>query len=143
MTTYYLRQRIAIRVHGGHQVDVRAVDQPPQIGHPLVVAQQVLGQVDEQLPADGLVAVHVGNVLHRRRQQVPLAGVPRDLQGQQVPALQGTAQVVDARLLGIGLLQSGEQVLKLLLADIVRLLQEGLVLLDDIAAADRCESQGH
>jgi len=49
---------------------------------------------------------------------------------------------MDAGLVGIGLLQSGEQVLQLFLADVVRLLQEGLVLLDDVPCAER-DQHGH
>ena len=35
--------------------------------------EDVLGEVDEELTTDGLVAVHVGHHLHHRTQQLGLA----------------------------------------------------------------------
>lgn len=54
----------AVRVHGGHDVDARAVDELHDgLVALLVLVAQVLGQVDQQLPAHRLVPMHVANVL--------------------------------------------------------------------------------
>lgn len=54
----------AVGVHGGHEVDAGVVDEVDDgLVALLVLVAQVLRQVDEQLPAHGLVAMHVGNVL--------------------------------------------------------------------------------
>lgn len=58
------RQLVAVGVHGGQEVDARGVDQ----GLHALVAQRVLGaqvlrQVEEQLAAQHLIAVHVGDQL--------------------------------------------------------------------------------
>ena len=61
------RQLVAVGVHGGQDVDARAVDQRL---HALVAQRvlgaQVLGQVDEQLAAEHLVTVHVAHQLDLR-----------------------------------------------------------------------------
>ena len=41
----------AVRVHGGHDVDARVVEQPPDVVVRLVVVHQVQDQVQHQLPA--------------------------------------------------------------------------------------------
>ena len=56
-----------VGIHAGHEVDPGAVHE----GLDLLVAgevldAEVLGQVEEELPAQDLVAVHVGNELHLR-----------------------------------------------------------------------------
>lgn len=57
----------AVWVHGGHEVDAGAVDEVDDgLVALLVLIAQVLSQVDEQLPAHGLVAVHVGDVFKLR-----------------------------------------------------------------------------
>lgn len=57
----------AVWVHGGHEVDARVVDEVDDgLVALLVLVAQVLSQVDEQLSAHGLVAVHVGDVLKLR-----------------------------------------------------------------------------
>lgn len=54
----------AVWVHGGHEVDAGAVDEvDDRLVALLVLVAEVLSQVDEQLSAHGLVAVHVANVL--------------------------------------------------------------------------------
>lgn len=54
----------AVWVHGGHEVNAGAVDEVDDgLVALLVLVAKVLSQVDEQLPAHGLVAVHVGDVL--------------------------------------------------------------------------------
>lgn len=54
----------AVRVHGGHEVDPSVVDEVHDgVVALLVLVAKVLSQVDEQLPAHRLVAVHVGDVL--------------------------------------------------------------------------------
>lgn len=57
----------AVGVHAGHEVDPGAVDQVPDV---LVAADvavaEVLRQVEQQLAAQDLVAVHVGDVLDLR-----------------------------------------------------------------------------
>ena len=65
----YLRGGLleTVRVHGGHEVDARVVDQVDDgLVALLVLVTQVLGQVDDQLPAHRLVAVHVADVLELR-----------------------------------------------------------------------------
>lgn len=47
-------------------MDPGVVQQPPDVVVGLVVLDQVEDQVEHQFAADGLVAVHVGNVLHVR-----------------------------------------------------------------------------
>lgn len=57
----------AVRVHGGHEVDAGVVDEVDDgLIAFLVLVAKVLSQVDEQLSAHGLVAVHVGDVLKLR-----------------------------------------------------------------------------
>ena len=57
----------AVWVHGGHEVDAGVVDEVDDgLVALLVLVAQVLGQVDEQLSAHGLVTVHVGDVLKLR-----------------------------------------------------------------------------
>lgn len=57
----------AIRVHGGHEVDAGVVDEVDDgLIAFLVLVAEVLSQVDKQLSADSLVAVHVGDVLKLR-----------------------------------------------------------------------------
>ena len=54
----------SVGVHAGHEVDPGAVDQAPDVlvaGD--VAVAEVLGQVQQQLAAQHLVAVHVGDVL--------------------------------------------------------------------------------
>lgn len=54
----------AVWVHGGHEVDAGAVDEvDDRLVALLVLVAEVLSQVDEQLSAHSLVAVHVANVL--------------------------------------------------------------------------------
>lgn len=57
----------AIGVHGGHEVDAGVVDEvndgPVAL---LVLVAKVLSQVDEQLSAHGLIAVHVGHIFKLR-----------------------------------------------------------------------------
>lgn len=65
----YLRSSFleAVRVHGGHEVDASGVDELDDgLIAFLVLVAKVLSQVDKQLSAHGLVAVHVGNVLKLR-----------------------------------------------------------------------------
>jgi len=72
----YLGQRIAIGIHGGHQVYVRAVDQLAQFGDPFVVPQEILGQVDQELSTHRFVAMHIGNVLDGGREEISRPSVP-------------------------------------------------------------------
>lgn len=54
----------AIWVHGGHEVDAGVVDEVNDgLVALLVLVAEVLSQVDQQLSAHRLVAVHVGDVL--------------------------------------------------------------------------------
>lgn len=100
-TETYLRTSITIRIHGWHQENISAIDQLGHIQNPLVVTQQILSQIDKQLSADSLVAVHIGNILDRWHQQAPLPGVLWDLQRQQTAPFQGTTNVMDTRLFRI------------------------------------------
>lgn len=57
----------AVWVHGGHEVDPSVLDEVDDgLVALLVLVAKVLSQVDEQLSAHGLVAVHVGDVLELR-----------------------------------------------------------------------------
>lgn len=57
----------AVRVHGGHEVDAGVLDEVDDgLVAALVLVAQVLSQVDEQLSAHSLVAMHVGDVLKLR-----------------------------------------------------------------------------
>lgn len=57
----------AVWVHGGHEVDAGIVDEVDDgLIALLVLVAKVLSQVDEQLSAHSLVAVHVGDVLKLR-----------------------------------------------------------------------------
>ena len=55
---------VAVRVHGGQDVDACVVDQPhdPLVSGPILLAQK-LGELNEQLAAEHFVAVHVAHVL--------------------------------------------------------------------------------
>lgn len=58
---------VAVRVHGGQDVDARVVDQPrdPLVSGPILLAHE-LAQLDEQFTAEHFVAVHVPHVLELR-----------------------------------------------------------------------------
>lgn len=58
---------IAIGVHGGQDVDARVMDQPhdPLVSGSILLAQK-LGELNEQLTAKHLIAVHVAHVLELR-----------------------------------------------------------------------------
>lgn len=57
----------AIWVHGGHEVDAGVVDEVNDcLIALLVLVAKVLSQVDEQLSAHSLIAVHVGDILKLR-----------------------------------------------------------------------------
>lgn len=55
---------IAIGVHGGQDVDTRVMDQPrdPLVSGSILLTQK-LGELNEQLTAEHLVAVHVSHIL--------------------------------------------------------------------------------
>ena len=54
---------IAIRVHGGHDVDAGVVDHGGQEGVMAVVVTKQLKQQQQHLPSHHFVAVHVADVL--------------------------------------------------------------------------------
>ena len=54
---------IAIGVHGGHDVYACAVDQPGDLRVAAIVMAQVFDEVQQQLAAHHLVAVHVAHML--------------------------------------------------------------------------------
>lgn len=54
---------VAIRVHRGHDVNADIVDQVCDLWVGTIIGAQVLYQVEHQLSANDLVAVHVGYVL--------------------------------------------------------------------------------
>lgn len=58
---------VAVGVHGGQDVDARVMNQPhdPLVSGPVLLTEE-LGELDEQLPAQHLVAVHVAHVLELR-----------------------------------------------------------------------------
>ena len=62
-----------VRVHGGQDVEVGRLEDLS------VKTEDVLGQVDEDLAAHGLVAVHVGHHLHHRPQELDLALKRREI----------------------------------------------------------------
>lgn len=55
---------VAVGVHGGQDVDARVVDEvhDPVVPGPVLLAEE-LAELDEQLAAEHLVAVHVAHVL--------------------------------------------------------------------------------
>ena len=53
----------SVGVHGGHDVDARVVEQPADVVVGLVVLDEVEDEVEHELPAHDLVAVHIGHVL--------------------------------------------------------------------------------
>lgn len=55
---------VAVGVHGGQDVDARVVDEvhDPLVPGPVLLAEE-LAELDEQLAAEHLVAVHVAHVL--------------------------------------------------------------------------------
>lgn len=58
-------QLIAVWVHGGQDVDTRGVDEHLDALVPQqVLGAQVLRQVDEKLPPQNLITMHVTHVLH-------------------------------------------------------------------------------
>lgn len=58
---------VAIRVHGGQDVDARVVDQrcDPVVPSSILLTEK-LGELNEQLAAEHFVAVHVAHVLELR-----------------------------------------------------------------------------
>lgn len=64
----------AVRVHAGHEVDVGVVQQPPDARVVVVAVDQVRRQVEHQLLAHHLVAVHIRHVLHGRLHQLIASG---------------------------------------------------------------------
>lgn len=69
---------VAIGVHGGHDVDARVVDEPHDavVPGPVLLTEE-LAELDEQLAAEHLIAVHVAHVLelglHWRKESSVLA----------------------------------------------------------------------
>lgn len=58
---------VAVRVHGGQDVDARVVDEARDavVPGPVLLTQE-LAELDEQLAAQHLVAVHVAHILELR-----------------------------------------------------------------------------
>lgn len=77
-----------VGVHAGQQMDPGGVDHALDL---LVVGQvllaQVVGQVEEQLPPQHLVAVHVGHVLHLGLGQLMVTRLVRELEDIEGHAL--------------------------------------------------------
>ena len=71
----------AVWVHAGEEMYPGGVDQlldllvPGQVG-----GADVMSEVEEQLPAQHLVTVHVGDVLHLRLRHLMVAGLVGELQ---------------------------------------------------------------
>lgn len=78
----------AVWVHGGHEVDAGIVDEVDDgLIALLVLVAKVLSQVDEQLSAHSLVAVHVGDVLKLRltcREKKPIVVLLRHRQSYRI-----------------------------------------------------------
>lgn len=77
------------------------VQQPLHILIGVVAGHEVLDQVEEHLPAHGLVSVDVSHVLHIRLAHHVLVGRRADHHHPQVPALDGLADGVEGRQVGI------------------------------------------
>lgn len=83
-----------------------------QPGDALVLAvavQEILTENDEQLPADRLVAVHVGDELDHGLARAALTDILRDLQHEEVSTLHGLADGEDPRQVRVLALQGLEQ----------------------------------
>ena len=71
----------AVRVHAGEEMDPSGVDQSLDLLVPGQVSlADVVGEVEEELPAQHLVTVHVGDVLHLRLRHLMVAGLVGELQ---------------------------------------------------------------
>lgn len=62
----FLSTFVAVRVHGGHDVNSSAADQLGDLRVCSVVATKVLDEVEQELSTHDLVAVHVADVLELR-----------------------------------------------------------------------------
>lgn len=59
----------SIRIHGGHDVDARVVQQISDVWVSGVIGEQVVGEMEQQLATHSLVSMHVRHVLDVRLQQ--------------------------------------------------------------------------
>ena len=135
----YSRLLKAIWIHGWHDEDVGVVDEPRHPRVLAVVVEQILGQEDHELASDGLVAVHVGHVLDHWLAELPLGHVLADLQDEELAALDGLADRVDARQAGKLLGQIVEELAQLI---VVRVMRHDEILVDaaaPVAAARRAQ----
>lgn len=97
-----VRHLIAVRIHRRQQMDARRAHQLRDALVACVVLAQVLGEQQQQLAADHLVAVHIGHVLELGDAGRPPAGRRADLQHPEVALLHRLADRVEARDRRIG-----------------------------------------
>lgn len=92
-----VRHLVAVRIHRRHQVDARRCQQRRDALVGAVVLAQILGQQEQQLAADDLVAVHVGHVLEFGHTDAMAARLAGHLEHPQFAMLHGLADGVEAR----------------------------------------------
>lgn len=106
----------SVRVHRGHQVDARVLEQVLDVLVGWVRVDQVDEQLEQEFAADDLVAVHVGDVLDVGLEQlVVVVRVLGDQRHPKLAPLDGLADGVDAHQFREGV------------ADIVQQVGHGLV----------------
>lgn len=54
---------VSIRVHGRHDVDARGVHELGDLRVAAIVTAEILDEVEQQFPANHLIAMHVANIL--------------------------------------------------------------------------------
>ena len=80
---------VAVRIHGGHDEDLRLVQESGDAFVVAVVLQEVLGQIQQHLSAQRLVAVHVPDVLKHGLQGRSVLDIAADFDHRQLATLHG------------------------------------------------------
>jgi len=96
-----LGNRIAVRIHRGQDVDPCVVQQPLDVLIRAVAGHEVLDEVEQHLPTNGLVAMDIAHVLHIRLAHHVLVRRRADHHHPQIPALDGLPDGVQGRQVGI------------------------------------------
>ena len=86
-----------VRIHGGHDVHIGGIQQLNNWAlSGTVLVAQIVGQSEEHLSANCLVAVHVANVFHFRLQRLMASWVGGEFDDSQLAALNAATNAVQA-----------------------------------------------
>ena len=96
-----LGDRKTIRIERRQQVDLRIVQQIRDPRVPPVIVGQVLGHVENELSAEGLVTVHVPSKLEHRPPLFTVPDIARHLDEDEISPLHRLPYFVNTRQVGI------------------------------------------